>query len=68
MIGKLIPAGTGLERYGSVKLTTDNKPAVEEVISVSEEDEEAVEGEVLEVSEDMETIEIAEETVEVTEE
>ena len=62
LIGKLIPAGTGLDRYGSVKLTTDNKP-VEQITVDSEEEEE-----VLEIAEDMETIEIAEETVEVTEE
>ena len=53
MIGKLIPAGTGLERYRSVKLSTDNKqvPSEEDFLSLSE---------------DIETEEVVEETVEET--
>ena len=53
LIGKLIPAGTGLERYRSVKLSTDNKqvPSEEDFLSLSE---------------DIETEEVVEETVEKT--
>ena len=53
LIGKLIPAGTGLERYRSVKLSTDNKqvPSEEDFLSLSE---------------DIETEEVVEETVEET--
>ena len=66
LIGKLIPAGTGIERYRSVKLSTDKNqvPEDEEVLSVSEDEE------VLAVSEDEEgneTLEVSE-TIEVTEE
>ena len=66
LIGKLIPAGTGIERYRSVKLSTDKNqvPEDEEVLSVSEDEE------VLAVSEDTEgneTLEVSE-TIEVTEE
>ena len=66
LIGKLIPAGTGIERYRSVKLSTDKNqvPEDEEVLSVSEDEE------VLAVSEDAEgneTLEVSE-TIEVTEE
>ena len=54
LIGKLIPAGTGLERYRSVKLSTDNKqvPSEEDFLSLSE---------------DIETEEVVEETIKVTE-
>ena len=53
LIGKLIPAGTGLERYRSVKLSTDNKqvPSEEDFLSLSE---------------DIETEEVVGETVEET--
>ena len=66
LIGKLIPAGTGIERYRSVKLSTDKNqvPEDEEVLLVSEDEE------VLAVSEDAEgneTLEVSE-TIEVTEE
>ena len=66
LIGKLIPAGTGIERYRSVKLSTDKNQVSEdeEVLSVSEDEE------VLAVSEDTEgneTLEVSE-TIEVTEE
>ena len=40
IIGKLIPAGTGLRRYRDVKLSTDNAP--EDMLSVDENDEETV--------------------------
>ena len=58
LIGKLIPAGTGLERYRSVKLSTDNKqvPSEEDFLSLSEDIEtEEVVGETVE-----ETIEVTE--------
>ena len=66
LIGKLIPAGTGIERYRSVKLSTDKNqvPEDEEVLSVSEDEE------VLAVSEDAEgneTLEVSE-TIDDTEE
>ena len=60
LIGKLIPAGTGLERYRNVKLSTDKEleaPA-EEILSISE--DENVEG--------TEVLEVSEETIDVTEE
>ena len=67
IIGKLIPAGTGMKRYSSVKLSTDNKPAVptaEDVIAVSE-----AEAENVIVTEEMDTVETADaETIEVMEE
>ena len=58
LIGKLIPAGTGLERYRSVKLSTDNKqvPSEEDFLALSEDIEtEEVVGETVE-----ETIEVTE--------
>ena len=57
LIGKLIPAGTGIERYRSVKLSTDKNQVSEdeEVLAVSEDTEG---NETLEVSE---TIEVTEE-------
>ena len=39
IIGKLIPAGTGMTRYNAIKLSTDNDLAVEK----HEEDEEIIE-------------------------
>ncbi|MCR4650295.1 MAG: DNA-directed RNA polymerase subunit beta' [Lachnospiraceae bacterium] len=66
IIGKLIPAGTGMKRYRDVKLNTDYKQ--EEVFSLD--DEEAVEEfdelDTVEVVDDAEEVE--EEVVEVTEE
>ncbi|HBM47818.1 MAG TPA: hypothetical protein DD387_08425, partial [Lachnoclostridium sp.] len=37
LIGKLIPAGTGMKRYRSVKLNTDAEP--EEEIALEDDDE-----------------------------
>ncbi len=69
IIGKLIPAGTGLKRYRDVHLSTDNnkveekeeetvtteeKTEAEENVVVSEEMNEAAEAETVEVSEEME--------------
>ena len=60
LIGKLIPAGTGLERYRNVKLSTDKEleASTEEILSISE--DENVEG--------AEVLEVSEETIDVTEE
>ena len=60
LIGKLIPAGTGLERYRNVKLSTDKEleAPTEEILSISE--DENVEG--------AEVLEVSEETIDVTEE
>ena len=60
LIGKLIPAGTGLERYRNVKLSTDKEleTPTEEILSISE--DENVEG--------AEVLEVSEETIDVTEE
>ena len=43
LIGKLIPAGTGMKRYNSVRLSTDNRNTVlseDDVLELSEGDEE----------------------------
>ena len=49
LIGKLIPAGTGMKRYNSVRLSTDNRSTVlsdDDVLELSEGDEEtSAEGE-----------------------
>ena len=60
LIGKLIPAGTGMKRYRSVKLDTDNKE-VEEAVEELEDDIN-----IIEEDSDVEVVE--EETVEVVEE
>ena len=73
LIGKLIPAGTGMKRYNSVRLTTDNGNKVlsdEDVIELSEDgnEEELVVGEVSEeeTTENTEN-QASEETTEITE-
>ena len=57
IIGKLIPAGTGMKRYRSVKLDTDDKIANaindDDVLSFSE-DEEITSEDVVAVSKDTE--------------
>ncbi|WP_347996463.1 hypothetical protein, partial [uncultured Eubacterium sp.] len=57
IIGKLIPAGTGMKRYRSVKLDTDDNIANaindDDVLSFSE-DEEITSEDVVAVSEDTE--------------
>ena len=61
IIGKLIPAGTGMKRYKNIKLDT-------ELNYVEEEDEDVVE--ISEEAEDVQDadIEVTEETIEVSEE
>ncbi len=56
LIGKLIPAGTGMKRYRSVKLDTDNAMAIDAV------EEEVVD----EITEDVEEISVVEDAEDVT--
>ncbi|EDM50238.1 DNA-directed RNA polymerase subunit beta' [Eubacterium ventriosum] len=68
IIGKLIPAGTGMKRYGDVKLSTDERIAREKeqaALAVSAED---VEDEAENAKENSDVIEVSEETIEITEE
>ena len=68
IIGKLIPAGTGMKRYGDVKLSTDERIAREKeqaTLAVSAED---VEDEAENAKENNDVIEVSEETIEITEE
>ena len=68
IIGKLIPAGTGMNRYGDVKLSTDERIAREKeqaALAVSAED---VEDEAENAKENNDVIEVSEETIEITEE
>ena len=68
IIGKLIPAGTGMKRYGDVKLSTDERIAREKeqaALAVSAED---VEDEAENAEENNDVIEVSEETIEITEE
>ena len=63
LIGKLIPAGTGMKRYNNVKLNTDVKASVledsEELLSFGEVEDEVA------ASEEMEAVvEVLEETEE----
>ena len=68
IIGKLIPAGTGMKRYGDVKLSTDERIAREKeqaALAVSAED---VEDEAENAKENNDVIDVSEETIEITEE
>ena len=68
IIGKLIPAGTGMKRYGDVKLSTDERIAREKeqaALAVSAED---VEDEAENAKDNNDVIEVSEETIEITEE
>ena len=68
IIGKLIPAGTGMKRYGDVKLSTDERIAREKeqaALAVSAED---VEDEAENAEDNNDVIEVSEETIEITEE
>ena len=61
IIGKLIPAGTGMKRYRDVKLNTDLEE--EDALDISEEEEELMEGaeeEIFEEEDDMEAEEYPE--------
>ncbi len=68
IIGKLIPAGTGMKRYGDVKLSTDERIAREKeqaALAVSAED---VEDEAENAEDNNDVIEVSEDTIEITEE
>ena len=68
IIGKLIPAGTGMKRYGNVKLSTDERIAREQeqaALAVSAED---VEDEAENAEDNNDVIEVSEDTIEITEE
>ena len=64
LIGKLIPAGTGMKRYRSVRLSTDSSILEDGEEFAPSEDEEDL---VFEVSEETDDIEVSEETDEVEE-
>ena len=68
IIGKLIPAGTGMKRYGDVKLSTDERITREQeqaALAVSAED---VEDEAENAEDNNDVIEVSEDTIEITEE
>ena len=68
IIGKLIPEGTGMKRYGDVKLSTDERIAREQeqaALAVSAED---VEDEAENAEDNNDVIEVSEDTIEITEE
>ena len=68
IIGKLIAAGTGMKRYGDVKLSTDERIAREQeqaALAVSAED---VEDEAENAEDNNDVIEVSEDTIEITEE
>ena len=68
IIGKLIPAGTGMKRYGDVKLSTDERIAREQeqaALAVSAED---AEDEAENAEDNNDVIEVSEDTIEITEE
>ena len=68
IIGKLIPAGTGMKRYGDVKLSTDERIAREQeqaALAVSAED---VEDEAENAEDNNDVIEVSEDIIEITEE
>ena len=68
IIGKLIPAGPGMKRYGDVKLSTDERIAREQeqaALAVSAED---VEDEAENAEDNNDVIEVSEDTIEITEE
>ena len=65
IIGKLIPAGTGMKRYGDVKLSTDERIAREQeqaALAVSAED---VEDEAENAEDNNDVIEVSEDTIEI---
>ena len=69
IIGKLIPAGTGLKRYSNIKLSTDDMLKEEEDdILLDDEDLELVPEDITVEEEASETAEIDEETDEIAEE
>ena len=68
IIGKLIPAGTGMKRYGDVKLSTDERIAREKEQAALAVSAENVEDEAENAKENNDGIEVSEETIEITEE
>ena len=68
IIGKLIPAGTGMKRYGDVKLSTDERIAREKEQAALAVSAENVEDEAENAKENNDVIEVSEETIEITEE
>ena len=67
IIGKLIPAGTGMKKYANIKLDTDEDEVLEEDEFEEEMTEEAVEAEAVTVEETTETTEDVEENTEAEE-
>ena len=61
LIGKLIPAGTGMRRYRSTRLTTDAMPVMEAALGeetvIADEFEEVIEEEIFEEADDMDFVE-----------
>ncbi|WP_288682703.1 DNA-directed RNA polymerase subunit beta' [uncultured Eubacterium sp.] len=68
IIGKLIPAGTGMKRYGDVKLSTDERIAREKEQAALAVSAENVEDEAENAEDNNDVIEVSEETIEITEE
>ena len=68
IIGKLIPAGTGMKRYGDVKLSTDERIAREKEQAALAVSAENVEDEAENAKENNDVIDVSEETIEITEE
>ena len=68
IIGKLIPAGTGMKRYGDVKLSTDERIAREKEQAALAVSAENVEDEAENAKENNDVIEVSEEKIEITEE
>ena len=68
IIGKLIPAGTGMKRYGNVKLSTDERIAREKEQAALAVSAENVEDEAENAKENNDVIDVSEETIEITEE
>ena len=67
IIGKLIPAGTGMKKYANIKLDTDEDEVLEEDEFEEEMTEETVEAEAVTVEETTETTEDVEENTEAEE-
>ena len=68
IIGKLIPAGTGMKRYGDVKLSTDERIARKQEQAALAVSAENVEDEAENAEDNNDVIEVSEDTIEITEE
>ena len=68
IIGKLIPAGTGMKRYGDVKLSTDERIAREQEQAALAVSAENVEDEAENAEDNNDVIEVSGDTIEITEE